>query len=404
MSKKPNIRSLSAMAFTKMAPAREEIISKSDDEKVKCVNSYRPNVIAGLLHPACQHLVVKEIIEEPSESKSFILGADPESETKTLAYAQAGTYLSFSLTIGSLAITRPYSLASSPKESREGIYRITVKRVGGGLVSNYLLDSWIVGTKVTASAPLGTFTYSPLRDAKTVIGLAGGSGITPFRSFARAIADGDEDFNFILLYGTRTLADAVFESEFAEIAASCPKFKLVNILSDEERPGYVHGFITADLIKQYLPEGEEASLFICGPQAMYRFLEKELPKLGLRPKFIRRDCYGEIHGPEKMSDYPAGSLGEKTFTLTLMQEGVTHEIPCSTEESLLAAIEKAGFAMPSHCRSGICGFCHSRLVKGEVYVPKIVDGRRLADPLYGYIHPCVSFPLSDITLEVPIVK
>ena len=67
--------------------------------------------------------------------------------------------------------------------------------------------------------------------------------------------------------------------------------------------------------------------------------------------------------------------------------------------------EAAGIAAPAHCRSGECGWCHSKLVSGEIYAPKSVDGRREADLLYGYIHPCCSFPLSDLTIEVaPVAK
>ncbi|HBH99517.1 MAG: 2Fe-2S iron-sulfur cluster-binding protein [Clostridia bacterium] len=65
---------------------------------------------------------------------------------------------------------------------------------------------------------------------------------------------------------------------------------------------------------------------------------------------------------------------------------------------------KNGIAAPSHCRSGECGWCHSRLVAGDVYMPTSVDGRREADKKFGYIHPCVTFPLSDLTMEVPTVR
>ena len=68
---------------------------------------------------------------------------------------------------------------------------------------------------------------------------------------------------------------------------------------------------------------------------------------------------------------------------------------------LLVAMERHGIAAPSHCRSGVCGWCHSRLVSGDVYVPSTIDGRRMADVDYGYIHPCGTFPLGDVVLEVP---
>jgi len=45
----------------------------------------------------------------------------------------------------------------------------------------------------------------------------------------------------------------------------------------------------------------------------------------------------------------------------------------------------------------------SRLVSGEVYTPKSADGRREADLIYGYIHPCCAFPLSDVVIDVPPV-
>lgn len=72
--------------------------------------------------------------------------------------------------------------------------------------------------------------------------------------------------------------------------------------------------------------------------------------------------------------------------------------------SILRTLEQNGIAAPSHCRSGECGWYHAKLVSGQVYTPKSVDSRREADLLYGYIHPCCSFPLSDLVIEVSPVK
>ena len=396
---KPNIKSLNKMDFTKMIPTREEKIASANSEPSKDLYSYKPNQLARALHPAIQHVVISEIKELGPDMKTFVFTADKEAGTNELAYFSAGQYISVSLTIGSSKITRPYSLSSSPKESLEGKYMLTIKRAGEGLASNYILDNWTVGTKVDVSAPLGTFTYERLRDAKTVIGWAGGSGITPFRSLAKAIADGDEDCNMVLLYGSRTMADAAFEEEFKALEKTCPRFKLVNVLSDAEEEGCEHGFITADLIKKYAPAGEDYSIFMCGPQAMYRFADGELAKLGLRNKFIRRELFGEYKNPEKDAEFPTEKKGE--FTATVRISGVEKKIPCTSEETLLVAMEREGIAAPAQCRSGVCGFCHSQLVAGEVYVPKTVDGRRAADLQYGYIHPCITFPVSDVTIDVP---
>ena len=182
---RPKLWKLNPMDFTKMTPARNEVIEKAEAKPLPPTNSYVPNQIANALHPGVQHLKVNKIVEN-EKAKTYYLEANAEKGTKSLAYFSAGQYLSIELEIGKMKLNRPYSLASSPKEALEGTYMLTIKRVDGGLASNYILDNWAVGTEVTASEPLGTFTYEPLRDAKTVIGLAGGSGITPFRSLAKA--------------------------------------------------------------------------------------------------------------------------------------------------------------------------------------------------------------------------
>ena len=396
---RPKLWKLNPMDFTKMTPKRNEVIESAEAKPLPPTDSYKPNEIAKALHPGVQYLKVSKIVENEN-AKTYYLEANTEKGTKTLAYFSAGQYLSIELEIGNMKLSRPYSLASSPKESLEGTYMLTIKRVDGGLASNYILDNWTVGTEVTSSEPLGTFTYEPLRDAKTVIGLAGGSGITPFRSLAKAIVDGDEDAELILLYGTNTLSEAIFQEEFEELAKQSGKFKLVNVLSGEEKEGFEKGFITAELIKKYAPQ--QYSIFMCGPQAMVNFVDKEIEKLNLRKKFVRHELFGEYFNPEKEADYPKEVA--PTFNITVRIAGTEQTIVANANDSILRSLEKNGIKSPAHCRSGECGWCHSHLISGEIYAPKSVDGRREADLIYGYIHPCCSFPLSDLVIEVPPTK
>ena len=396
---RPKLWKLNPMDFTKMNPTRQAKIEAAPAKELPATDSYVPNKIAKALHPGTQYVKVAEVVEQSADTKTFWLEANEAKGTKALAWFSAGQYLSVTLEIGSMKLTRPYSLSSSPREALAGRYGLTIKRVKDGLASNYIIDNWTVGTEVTVSAPLGVFTYEPLRDAKTIIGIAGGSGITPFRSLAKAIADGDEDAEMILLYGSRTLADAVFQAEFKALEG--PKFKLVNVLSNEEQEGCEKGFITAELIKKYAPAGDY-SVFLCGPQAMYEFVDKEIATLGLRKKFIRHELFGEYFNPAKEADYPKDVAPE--FKITVRIAGTEQTITAPADTSILRSLEAAGIAAPAHCRSGECGWCHSKLCSGEVYCPKSVDGRREADYIYGYIHPCCSFPLSDLVIEVPPMK
>ena len=358
-------------------------------------------VIAKALHPKKQFVKVAEVIERAEDTKSFVLVPDEAKGTTALAYFGAGKYLTVFEEIEGMKITRAYSISSKPQDALKGRYMLTIKRVDGGLMSNYILDNWTVGTSVTVSAPEGHFEYQPLRDAKNVICLAGGSGITPFISMAGAVIDGDEEFNMTLIYGSRNKENILFYDELEEIKKS-GKVKVVHVLSDENKKGFEKGLITAELIKKYAPENEAYSLFICGPQAMYSFLDKEIAKLGLEKKYVRHEMFGEFRNPASQADYPSDVPETVSITVTIQDK--TQTVTGSTNDTVLQILEKNGIAAPARCRSGECGFCHSHLLSGKVYVPKALEYRRLADFKFGCIHPCCSFPLTDLEINVPVSK
>ena len=406
----PDLKSLGLDKFLKMGSLREKIIKTASDKKIPELESYAPNAMAFANHPKEQHLIITDVIDHENGFKSFVFGPDSSMGTEKLAYFNAGDYISLTIQIGKSIITRPYSFASSPKESLEGKYMVSIKKVDGGFSSEYIFDNWTVGTKITASAPLDMLSYEALRDAPTIVAVAGGSGITPFYSMAQAIRDGFEDFNLVLLYGTRTLKDAVFLEEMHEIEKSCPKFKMINILSEEsietakkltfdflDELSLEEGFITAEIIKKYAPENAEYSVFMCGPGAMYKAVSKECEKLGIKKRLIR---YGaaEEYNPLKAEDFPKEKSG--TYSLTVKMHDRVQTISCSSDEPLLVALERAGIKAPSQCRRGTCGWCRSKLVSrsDSVFIPADIDKRRAADKTYGYIHPCCTFPIGNVII------
>ena len=362
-------------------------------------------VLAKALHPKRQYLKVADVTVRAKDCKSYTLVPDEERGTNALAYFGAGKYLTVFETIEGMPVTRAYSISSSPKDSLEGKYVLTIKLVDGGLMSKYIFDNWEVGTKVEVSAPSGNFEYQPIRDAKKVICIAGGSGITPFISMANAIADGDEDFEMTLLYGSRNVDNILFKDELKELEEKCDKIKVVHFLSDKYAKiprGCRKGFIDAKRIKELAPKDEPYSIFICGPQQMYEFVDKEIEKLKLEKKYIRHEMFGEFHNPGTQEDYPADIPEEVTIKVTIQDKEWT--VKAKTADSVMQTLEKNGISVPARCRSGECGFCHSHLLSGKVYVPKHLEYRRLADYKFGCIHPCCSFPLTDLVIDVPVAK
>lgn len=401
MIKKLKINSLKINEFLKLMKERPYRFKTAIVKAI--LKEYPINALSRTLHPSQQFVKITGIEDHGQGCKTFTLSQNTNKGTSQLAYFASGQYITVFLEINGLKVTRAYSLSSAPYESlgENGYYQITVKSAKDGLVSNYILDSWTIGTEVTIAAPEGNFDYVGLRDAPTVVGIAGGSGITPFLSFAKSIVHGDEEFNLILLYGSRDSQSILFKKEFDELQKLSDKVKVVHILSDEETEGYEHGFITADLVKKYagnLPY----SVFLCGPQAMYNFMDKELEKLGLEKKYIRHEMFGEIHSAKSQEGYPGNAPNEVNITVTICDEVKT--VKGSSDDTILQILEKGGIAVPNRCRSGECGWCHTLVKSGSYWIPSKLDYRRKADLKYNFIHPCCTFALTDMELDVPPAK
>ena len=377
--------------FASLVPERKKHFKNGSEKPIP--KTYKVNETAKLLHPKKQLLKIIKTEQLSDDVKCFTF----ESASDTpLAFARAGQYICLRLNIGNSVVSRPYSLCSSPKESLAGNYKIAVKLVGEGFVSGYILENFKVGDVIEASAPQGNFCYEPLRDMPHVIGIAGGSGITPFLSFMKAAADGDEDMAMTLIYGVKTENDILFKAELDSLAEKCENLNVVYVLSDSAAEGYEHGFITKELIEKYAPESY--SVFLCGPNAMYNFVGAELQKMNLRRKLIRFEVFGEVKNPQALNGFPEQSK-DKTYSCKVIirgkQAGV---IPCKSNESILTALERSGILIDSGCRSGECGLCRTKLISGEVFIPDETEHRREGDIKYGYIHPCCTYPTDDIVI------
>ncbi len=393
------LKGLTPFPFLGEVKTRTAAIEAAPDTVPNSV--FNPNILARRLHPEVQHCLISKV-EDHGDAKSFTLVPDTARGTEEMAYFRASQYVSVSLNIDGATVCKPYTIRSGPKAAlgkENTSYILTIKRTNPSYASAHILSVWKEGDSVDISGPLGDFYYQDLRDAKHVIAIAGGSGITPFYSMASAIVDGTEDFDMTILYGSRNAEGILLKDEIEELASKSEgRVKVIHVLSEEERDGYEHGFISADLIRKYAPDGDY-SVFMCGPKAMYIYGEEQCKQLGLPKRRYRMEMSGDYMNVINNTDYPRDQIG-KEYVLSVDIRGEKTVIPCKAEESLLWAMERAGIKAPSHCRSGECGWCHSRLISGEVYIPQEADGRRLGDKKFSWIHPCVSFPLSDVELGV----
>ena len=351
---------------------------------------------ARLLHPERLTLRLTEVRDVAPTGRTFRFVSDGAP----LPPFQAGQYLSLHFRIGDTLTTRPYSISSAPYEARgeNGFVEITVRRKGPAFVPDWLYDSLRPGDTVQGSLPYGHFYYEPLRDSKKVVALIGGAGITPAYSMARELAHGGLDFDMTLLYGSVDADDIIFRRELDALA--CERVRVVYVLSgDPAWPGE-KGFLTAELIRKYAPE--DASFFICGPQAMYNFITGELQKLSIPRRRIRSEVMGAPKNPAAIPGFPADAAGRRV-RVTVVRGIREDAVDAACDEPVAVALERAGIPFETRCRSGECGFCRSQLLSGEIFVRPDGDGRRLMDRERGWFHACSSFPLTDLKIRIPIL-
>jgi ferredoxin-NADP reductase len=343
------------------------------------------------LHPERISLKVAEIISETPSSKTFRL----VSTGGELPPFQAGQYICLFLEIGGIRTSRPYSISSPPHLRQH--YDITVRRVENGLVSHFLIDDLAVGDDLVSSGPAGHFYFNPLIHPKTIICLAGGSGITPFMSMIREIVECGLDRSVTLFYGNKTTDDIIFHEELSRIAAQFANINYIPVIEDpaDDYAGAC-GFMTAELIKAVLGDVTGKSFFICGPQGMYDFCLPELEGLGVARRRVRQEMYGAPLNIWQYPGWPPEVQPERLFSVKVKNG---KQLEARAGDPLLVSLENDGVVVPSLCRSGECSMCRLKILSGKVFQPAGVPVRK-SDRQFGYVHACAAYPLSDLEILI----
>jgi len=348
------------------------------------------NRLAALMHPSRQNMIISEVFAENDLMKTYTLKASNKHE---LAYFTAGSYVPVFVEIDGNIIERPYALASSPKDALYGEYKISVKKANNGYVSNYIYNNWNVGTSVVIGGPLPGENYVPVRDRENIIALAGGIGITPFHSMAKAICEGDVVCKLTLFYCVNTIAEAAYTNEWKELEKSSNgKFKVIMVVANETIDGYEHGFISLDIIEKYASINE-SSIFVSGPEKMVDHIKKSLKPLNIPRRFVRFGMSGD-------SGFNQNDRANEKVMLTVHYAGEIFSIPAMKNKTILTALEEAKLTPAVHCRTGICGFCRSYVINGEFEVAIDETGMRARDKELGYLHPCCSYPETDMEIII----
>jgi len=342
-------------------------------------------------------LRVAEIAPETDEANSIRFEI-PEGLEEIFRF-RAGQHLTLRTELGGEEIRRNYSLCVAPDE---GQLKVTVKRIAGGVFSNWVGDNLKVGDTLDVMTPHGSFTIEFDPSAKRrFVAFAGGSGITPVMSLIRTALSAERDSRFTLFYGNRDSSSVIFLEQLAALKDRyMGRFELYHFLSDEEGDvDLFNGMLDREHIDASLEHliGDPGAIdawFICGPGPMMDAAEAALVDRGVPGDRIHIERF--LAGrPSAALAAQMAQLQEKAagLTLSVTLDGRTRKVEF-TEANILDSAREAGLPAPFACKAGVCATCRAKVTRGKVEMAARY-GLTDEEVAAGYVLTCQSVPVGE---------
>lgn len=334
---------------------------------------------------------VRQEIED-AVSISFEVPSDLASEY----HFKPGQYVTMRTQINGEEVRRSYSICSAPFENE---LRVAVKRVKGGLFSNYANEALHAGTSIDVMTPMGNFTTEINgNQEKTYVFFAGGSGITPILSLIKTILVDEPKSVVTLIYGNRKINSIIFKEQIDFLKnVYLTRFNVIHILSEEYlgndvQYGLMDKAKTDQLNEFFLKQEKIDEAFICGPEPMILAIQEKLLEYGMSKNNVHVELFA-AQSPVKLvveSNEPKIEANVK-----IIMDGIEQELNIDSDgESILDAAYKSGMDVPFACKGGVCCTCKAKVLEGSVKmdVNYALEPDEVAN---GYILTCQSHPTSE---------
>ena len=342
-------------------------------------------------------LRVAEILPETDEAMSIRFDVPPE-----LADAfrfKAGQHLTLKADIGAEELRRNYSLCTAPGE---GAIKVTVKRIAGGVFSNWVAESLRAGDMIDVMTPHGSFTtpFDP-QAARRYVGIAGGSGITPIMSLIRTALSEEPASRFTLFYGNRDSQSVIFLEALAELKdRHMGRLEIFHFLAEEEGEvelfnGMLDAARCGEAVDRLVVDpGSVDAWFICGPGPMMDAAEAVLVERGIAHERIHIERF-TAGRPSAAIEAQIAALQEEAagHMISVTLDGRTRKVEFDGS-SILDSARAAGLSAPFACKAGVCATCRAKVTSGKVEMAAHygLTDEEIAD---GYVLTCQSVPAGD---------
>ena len=348
-------------------------------------------------------LTIAEVIDETAEARS-IRFAVPDDLRETFKF-KPGQHLTLKAEIENEDVRRNYSLCVAPQD---GMLTVTVKRIAGGLFSNWANDRLKPGDAIEVMPPHGSFTRDfDAAAANHYVAFAGGSGITPVMSLLKSAMLDEPKSRFTLFYGNRDSSSIIFLDALAQLKNRfMDRLEVHHFLAEEaEDIALFNGMLDRakcdEILEMLVDPAEVAAFFICGPGPMMDAAEEALLARGVdRDRIhIERFTAGRTSAMAQ-AQMQALSREASGAAMTVTLDGRTRRVAFDAAAgNILDSARAAGLPAPFACKAGVCATCRAKIVSGEVEMAARY-GLTDEEVAAGYVLTCQSVPKSgDVVID-----
>ncbi|MBL7858731.1 MAG: ferredoxin--NADP reductase [Cyclobacteriaceae bacterium] len=347
-------------------------------------------------------LVVKAIVQETKDAITIVF---EQPADRKINY-KSGQFLTLIAQVNGKEVRRAYSLCSSPFVDAD--LAVTVKRVEGGLMSNWLPDNLKVGDAMRVMEPMGHFTTEYSKDRKRhLIMFAGGSGITPMMSLIKSMLSQEPESITSLIYCNRDIDSIIFKDAFDKMQVQDEgRLHVIHILDNAPMnwQGY-SGLLNHEMLTKLferIPDWgvEKTTYLMCGPEGMMKNVETLLAARNITNDKIFKESFvqGTIEKDGKKETAASGEL--KPREVTIRYDNHEYKIMVEPNMTILATALDQGIDLPYSCQSGLCTACRGKALSGQVKLDE-EEGLSQSERAEGYVLTCVGHPLTDdVVIEI----